>query len=110
MKQKTKFLKAITAMLMLVVTLVFIAALTSCKDDNNDTVNNKPYTISGNASGSQVVPAVSGSGTGTISGTYDPSTRLLTYSSNWNGLTGAPSSGGFYSGASGVSGTAVGTP
>jgi hypothetical protein len=91
--------------------VVFTGVFSSCDDDdNNSTSNNSPYTISGNASGSQVVPAVSGSGTGTISGTYDPASRKLTYTSNWNGLTGAPSSGGFYSGASGASGTAMGTP
>jgi hypothetical protein len=56
------------------------------------------------------VPAVSGTGTGTITGTYDPNTQLFTYTTNWNGLTGAPTSGGFYSGASGTTGTAVGTP
>lgn len=86
--------------------------MTSCDndDDNNNQVNNKPYNISGNASGSQVVPSVEGTGSGTITGTYDPSTRQLQYTSNWSGLTGAPMSGGFYSGASGSAGTAVGSP
>jgi hypothetical protein len=109
MKHKTKFFKGITTMLTLLVMLVFVAAITSC-DDDDDAVNNSPYTISGNASGSQMVPSVTGTGTGAISGSYDPATRQLTYTSNWSGLTGAPSAGGFYSGASGVSGTAVGTP
>jgi hypothetical protein len=89
--------------------LVMFAAMVSC-DDDDDTSNNQPYSISGNASGSQVVPAVTGSGTGTITGTYDPKTKQLTYTSNWSGLTGAPTSGGFYTGASGASGVAVGSP
>lgn len=86
--------------------------MTSCDndDDTNNQTNNKPYNLSGNASGSQVVPSVNGTGSGTISGTYDPSTRQLQYTSNWSGLTGAPTSGGFYSGASGSAGTAVGSP
>ena len=84
--------------------------LASCKKDkNNDTTNNKPYTISGNASGSQMVPSVSGNGTATMTGTYDPNTRVLTYTTNWTGLSGAPTSGGFYSGASGSTGTLVGS-
>jgi len=96
----------------LAVLLTFSAfALVCCKDDdNNDTTNNAPYTISGNANGTQMVPSVAGTGTGTISGSYNPSTRVLNYTSNWSGLTGAPTSGGFYAGASGVNGTAVGTP
>jgi hypothetical protein len=86
--------------------------LNSCDkdDDDNNNNNNRAYTISGNASGSQMVPSVAGSGTGTISGTYDPNTRMFNYTTNWSGLTGAPTSGGFYSGNSGVAGTAVGTP
>jgi hypothetical protein len=34
----------------------------------------------------------------------------MTYTSNWSGLTGAPTTGGFYTGASGITGVAVGTP
>jgi hypothetical protein len=90
--------------------LMMFGAIVSCDDDDDDTKNNNPYSISGSANGSQVVPAVSGTGNGTITGTYDPKTRQLTYTSNWNGLTGAPTSGGFYTGASGAAGVAVGTP
>jgi len=96
---------------MLALLIFFSFAVMSCKDDdNNNQVNNQPYTISGDASGAQMVPSVTGTGTGTITGTYDPKTRQLNYTSNWNGLTGAPTSAGFYSGARGSSGTAVGTP
>jgi hypothetical protein len=35
---------------------------------------------------------------------------VLTYTNTWSGLTGAPTGGGFYYGATGVNGTAVGTP
>ena len=97
------------ATMMFAVFTIGAVALTSCdKDDDAD--NNAPYNISGDASGSQVVPAVTGNGTGTISGTYNPQTRVLNYSSNWNGLSGAPTTGGFYIGARGASGTVVGTP
>jgi hypothetical protein len=80
----------------------------NCKDDSNPQPSS--YTISGSANGSQVVPSVAGTGTGTITGTYNPNSRVLTYTTGWNGLTGAPTSAGFYSGASGASGTAMGSP
>jgi len=80
----------------------------SCsKNDDND--NAKMYTVSGNASGSQMVPSVTGSGSATINGTYNSNTRVLTYTSNWTNLTGAPTMARFYSGASGTVGTQVGT-
>lgn len=97
----------------LVVALVTAAALTmtACdKDDDDNNIDNRPYTISGNAAGSQMVPSVAGTGTGTFNGTYNPATRQMNYTTNWNGLTGAPTSGGFYIGASGVAGTAAGSP
>lgn len=67
------------------------------------------YTISGNASGSQMVPAITGTGSATITGTYNTSTNQLMYTSTWTGLTGGPTRGGFYMGASGQAGTMVGT-
>lgn len=100
------------AMLMAMMVVAFSVVTISCDDDEED---NGPsteanYTISGNAAGSQMVPAVSGTGTGTITGTYNPNTRVMTYTNTWAGLSGAPTGGGFYTGASGVSGTAFGTP
>jgi hypothetical protein len=82
------------------VVLTAILAVMSCKDYNNDdyTTSMAPYTISGNASGAQSVPPVAGNGTATLTGSYDPSTRELTYSTNWSGLSGPPISGGFYAG------------
>lgn len=82
--------------------------LSSCGKENNDTrANSNMYTVSGNASGSQMVPAVSGNGSATLTGTFNSNTRLLTYTTNWTGLSGAPTSGGFYAGASGTNGTLI---
>jgi len=89
--------------------LMSVFAFTSCNRNDSDTPGPTMYNISGNASGSQMVPAVAGNGTATITGTYNPNTRVLTYTTNWNGLSGAPTSGGFYSGASGTSGTLIGS-
>ncbi len=58
---------------------------TAC--DKNDDVNDNQYAVSGNASGSQEVPAVAGSGTATLSGNYDARNNTLTYTVNWNGLS-----------------------
>jgi hypothetical protein len=92
-----------TRMLVFLMAAVALAAVSCNNDDNNDaTTNTAPYTISGNASGSQMVPTVSGTGTGTMTGTYDPQTRTLNYTSNWSGLTGRPTAGGFYAGAAGT--------
>jgi hypothetical protein len=106
---KTVF--SVTKRLFLITSTVLMSALvlSSCKKDKNDTNNTNMYTISGNASGSQMVPSVTGNGTATMTGTYDPNTRVLTYTTSWNGLSGAPTSGGFYSGASGTSGSLVGS-
>ena len=63
----------------------------ACDKDDDDNNNNNPqtsYTLSGNATGSQEVPAVSTSGTGSLSGNYNSNTNLLNYTINWSGLTG----------------------
>ncbi len=107
---KQKFLPQLK-MLALSLTLIFAAGAMSisCNDDDDDNkADNSMYTISGDANGTQMVPAVNGTGSGTITGTYDAKTRQLNYTSNWSGLTGAPTGGGLYSGASGSAGTAVG--
>src|SRR5690606_17261756 len=99
------------AMLMAIVVIACSAVIVSCDDDDDDDpIAERTYTISGDAAGGQVVPPVEGTGSGTISGTYNATTRQLSYTNTWNGLTGAPTGGGFYHGATGVNGTAVGTP
>jgi hypothetical protein len=85
-----------------------LIVFTGCDKDDDDVDND--YTVTGNASGSQMVPAVTGTGTATFTGTYDPDTRVLNYTTAWNGLTGAPTTAAFYNGATGVSGTIVGSP
>jgi hypothetical protein len=107
MRRKIQFMRGGA----LVAVLLTFFLMTACKDDDDPSTNNnvKTYTLSGNANGSQMVPSVAGTGTGTFSGTYNPQTRVMTYTTNWNGLTGAPTSGGFYGGASGSNGTAIGS-
>src|SRR4051812_23136871 len=85
-------------------------AVSSCNKDDDNTTTSANYTLSGNGSGTQMVPSVSGSGSSTFTGTYNPNTRVMTYTTTWSGLSGAPTSGGFYSGSTGIAGTSVGTP
>ena len=63
--------------------------ISSCDKDDDDikTPKNK-YTLSGNASGDQEVPAVTTSAAATLTGTYDKESRELTYTINWTGLSG----------------------
>lgn len=99
-----------TKLLVVASVVVFSVFAVGCKKDTDTTpASSGMYTISGNASGSQMVPAVSGNGTGTITGTFNANTGVLTYTTNWAGLSGAPTSGAFYTGASGSSGTLVGS-
>lgn len=85
MKTKTYTKQAVLALGL--VTSLFIA---SCSKNDNDDDNLPEHThlVSGSASGSQEVPAVTSSGTGSLSGTYDANTNKLTYNITWTGLSG----------------------
>ena len=67
--------------------LSMACVITSC-DKDDDAMNDKTYTLSGNASGNQEVPAVATSASGTLSGSYNARTNLLTYNIAWTGLSG----------------------
>jgi len=82
--------------------------LVACHKSDGPAVDNRPYTISGNATGSQVVPPLPDSANATITGTYNPANHVLNFTSNWNNLSGNPTIAGFYNGAPGASGVAVG--
>lgn len=83
--------------------------LVCCNKDDDNMKNTTMYTVSGTSNGAQVVPSVTGNGTGSITGTYDANTNVLTYTSTWTNLSGAPTSAGFYAGASSANGTLVGS-
>jgi hypothetical protein len=96
----------------LTLSTVIIGAAMACTKSNynNQTPAANSYTISGSANGANMVPSVSGNGIGSINGTYDPNTHTLNYTTNWSGLSGKPTSGGFYNAAAGSNGPAIGTP
>jgi CHRD domain len=79
--------------------VLLLVTVASCsKDDNN---NNTPadviYTISATMNGANEKPnAITTSGTGTTTGTYNQTTHTLQYSVTWSGLTGTASVGHFH--------------
>jgi hypothetical protein len=105
MKTKTSILSKLIFVSTFLLFGLFI--LSSC--EKKSTADNRPYTLSGDAAGTQMVPPVTSNGAATFTGTYDPSTHTMTYTTNWNGLSGGATGGGFYYGGAGNVGTAVGT-
>lgn len=67
--------------------LAMLLTQSSCNNDDEDIVDTQ-YTISGNATGSQEVPANASAATGTLSGSYNSSNNTLTYTINWTGMSG----------------------
>jgi hypothetical protein len=76
--------------------------LSSCDKDDDDDMNppNAKYSISGTASGAQEVPAITTTATGTLSGSYDTTSKTLIYSVNWSGLSGDATAAHFHGPAS----------
>lgn len=110
MKNQRNWLQRAASVLPVVLVSGILFSSCSKDDDDDKDVDNRPYAVTGSASGTQMVPAVTGDGTATFNGSYKPGTRELIYTSNWTNLTGAPTSASFYSGASGSNGTAIGAP
>lgn len=69
-----------------------LAASCDNDDDKEDTV----YTLSGNGNGVQEVPANTKPGTATLSGDYDKTTGMLTYTVNWTNLSGTANAAHFH--------------
>jgi hypothetical protein len=65
--------------------LVFAFLSCTKKSSGSNTVT---YVLSGDGSGAQEVSAVSTGGTGTITGTLDGNTNVLTYNLTWTNLSG----------------------
>jgi len=65
----------------------FTLFISGCKKDKT-TTNTTMYNISATMNGAQESPAVTTNGAGTVTGTYDKSTKTLTYNVTWTNLSG----------------------
>ena len=68
------------------IAIASVIGFSSCEKDEMDDINEDTYTLSGNATGSQVVPAVTTTATGSISGSYNAQTNQMQYNISWSGL------------------------
>lgn len=65
---------------------IVLGSLQACKKDKDP--DEQEYNLSGTLSGSQEVPAVTTTGSGTITGEYDGDDNKLELTVNWTGLSG----------------------
>lgn len=79
--------------------------VTSCNDDDDDTDIMEDF--SGTFSGANEVPAVTTTATGTLNGSYNRSTKVLTVNMTYTGLSSAVTMWHIHKGAVGVSGDPV---
>jgi hypothetical protein len=79
-------LSATTTKLSAIALSLFIMTMVSCKKDEDKPKTD--YTVSATANGTQETPPVTTDGTGTVTGTYNSSTNVLTYNLSWTGLSG----------------------
>lgn len=87
--------------------LATVFMFSNCSKEDAGAGISLTYSLSGNATASQSVPSNNSNGSGTFSGTYDARTKVMTYTSTWTNLSGAPLSAGLFSGTSGQVGTSI---
>lgn len=95
--------------LLLVASTLFLGALllASCKDDDKKSTPSVVH-FSGTMSGQAETPPVTNtSGTGTVTATYDPTTKKMEYTFTWSNLSGPAVAMHFHVGAAGVKGPVV---
>jgi hypothetical protein len=76
--------------------LFMITMQTSCSKKDNNSSSNNTYKVSASADGNQEVPAVTTSGTGSVTGTYDANTKILQYNVSWSNLSGTATAAHFH--------------
>jgi hypothetical protein len=89
---------------LLLAALAALTLATACKKDD-DVPATPPLQVTGTFSGSNETPAVTTSATSNVSATYNKTTKILTYTVTYTGLT--PTMGHFHTGAPGVAGPVV---
>lgn len=93
--------KKLTTRFNISIILFGLLLFAGCKKDSTTTPSTM-YKINATMSAANEVPALSTttfSGTGVVTGSYDASTKLLTYSVSWNGLSGTATLAHFHGAA-----------
>ncbi|HMF71533.1 MAG TPA: CHRD domain-containing protein [Flavitalea sp.] len=76
---------------LLIVASLFISSLSSCDKDDDKPDNTNIVKKTGLAvTGAQEVPAKTSPASGTLDVTYDKTTKMLSFTVNWQSLTGNP--------------------
>jgi len=88
----------------LLAAIASLALATACKKDDS-TPTPTATAVTGTFSGSNEVPAVTTSATGTVTASYDKTSMILTYNVVYSGLT--PTAGHFHLGMPGTNGSII---
>ena len=75
---------------LLIVASLFISSLSSCDKDDDDKQDNIVKKTGLSVTGAQEVPAKTSPASGTLDVTYDKTTKMLSFTVNWQSLTGNP--------------------
>lgn len=81
----------------LITALAALTLATACKKKSDDSPAPMPQ-LSGSFSAANAIPTNSSPATGTVTGTYDPTSKVLSYTLTFSGLTGAPNGAHFHYG------------
>jgi len=81
------FFKRKSIQLFLSASLIVSTLFISCSKDDNENMNDKTYSTTGNASGSQMSPSNTSTSTGTLTGTYNATTNVWQYNISWSSLS-----------------------
>ena len=84
MYQSTGFISKVLPLTLSILCLAFV----SCDKDDDDDDEKVEYTLNASVDGHQEVPMVETDATGTLTGTYNKNSNLLTYSVSWQQLSG----------------------
>ncbi len=89
----------------LAIVALFLFAGASCKKSSSHGPANVQF--KGTLSGAAEVPAVSTTATGTVTASYNPGTKVLSYTFTWSNLSSNAAAMHFHHGAPGISGPVI---
>lgn len=84
---------------------ILLLLLYSCKKDKTDTAVNTTTNFAATLNGASETPSNSSTATGTVTGTYDSTSKVLNLTISYTGLT--PTAGHIHQGAAGTNGSVI---